>query len=139
MSQIIKNEDVENSLRDILEAEDYELSKLRGLGETGVDILATKDQEKIHIEVIGYKSSGSARAKDFYEAFFRAVSRLNTGATYCVIALPDRFETGLPQRAKQHEIAWKRIGDAFPELEIWLIDVENKTYKKTEWNSWLVS
>ena len=137
MGQIIKNEDVEKRLRDMLEAEDYALSKLRNWGETGVDILATKDGETFHIEVIGYKSSGPARAKDFYEVFFRAVSRLNDGAAHCVIALPKQFKTGLPQRARQHGIAWKRIGDAFPELEIWLIDVENKTYKKTGWESWL--
>ena len=99
--------------------------------------MATKHGEAFHIEVIGYKSSGPARAKDFYEVFFRAVSRLNDGATHCVIALPKQFETGLPQRAKQHRIAWKRIGDAFPELEIWVIDVENKTYKKTDWGSHL--
>ena len=137
MSQIIKNEDIEKSLRKRLEDEGYTLSKLRNWGETGVDILATKDGETFHIEVIGYKSSGPARAKDFYEVFFRAVSRLNDGATHCVIALPNLFEKGLPQRVKQHEIAWKRIGDVFPELEIWLIDVENKTYKKTGWMSWL--
>ncbi len=99
--------------------------------------MATKDRETFHIEVIGYKSSGPARARDFYEVFFRAVSRLNDGAKHCVIALPKQAERGLPQRAKQHKIAWKRIGDAFPELEIWLIDVEKKTYKKTRWKSWL--
>ena len=40
-----------------------------------------------YIEVIAYKSSGPARAKDFYEAFFRAISRLDDGATECVIAI----------------------------------------------------
>jgi hypothetical protein len=137
MSRSVKNEDVEKSLRERLEAEGYTLSKSRGHGETGVDILATKDEEAFHIEVIGYKSTGPARAKDFYQVFFRAVSRLNDDATHCIIALPQQFERGLPQRAKQHRIAWKRIGDAFPELEIWLIDVENKTHKRTEWGSWL--
>lgn len=137
MSQKIKNDDVEKSLRKMLEDYDYKLSKPKNWGDTGVDILATKDGETFHIEVIGYKSSGPARAKDFYEIFFRAVSRLNDGATHCVIALPNLFEKGLSQRAKQHEIAWKRIGDAFPELDIWLIDVENKGYKKTKWKSWL--
>ena len=136
MSRVVKSEDVEKSLRERLEDEGYTLSKQRNWGETGVDILATNDRETFHIEVIGYKSSGPARAKDFYEVFFRAVSRLNDDASHCVIALPKQFEIGLPQRAKQHGIAWKRIGDAFPELEIWLIDVENKTYKKAEWESW---
>jgi hypothetical protein len=137
MGRVVKSEDVEKSLRERLEGEGYTLSKQRNWGETGVDILATDDRETFHIEVIGYKSSGPARAKDFYEVFFRAVSRLNDDASHCVIALPKQFEIGLPQRAKQHGIAWKRIGDTFSELEIWLIDVENKTYKKTEWESWL--
>lgn len=137
MSQKVRNEDVVHILRERLKVEGYTLNKPRNWGETGVDILATKDEETFHIDVIGYKSSPPARAKDFYEAFFRAVSRLNVNATHCVIALPIEFEVGLPQRAKQHRIAWKRIGAGFPELEIWLIDVENKTYKKTEWKSWL--
>ena len=47
-----------------------------------------------------FKESTPARAKDFYESFFRAVSRLHHGATHCVIALPARFGKGLPQRAK---------------------------------------
>jgi len=137
MSRSVKNQDVERSLRERLEAEGCILSKPRDHGETGVDILATKDGEAFHIEVIGYKSTGPARAKDFYQVFFRAVSRLNDDATHCIIALPQQFKEGLPQRAKQHRIAWKRIGDVFPELEIWLIDVEHKTYKKTEWRSYL--
>jgi hypothetical protein len=137
VSRSVKNEDVEKSLRERLEAEGYTLSEPRDHGETGVDILATKDEEAFHIEVIGYKSTGPARAKDFYQVFFRSVSRLNDGATHCIIALPKQFERGLPQRAKQHRIGWKRIGDVFPELEIWLIDVEDKTYKKTGWRSWL--
>ena len=138
MSRRVKNKDVEKSLRERFESEGYTLSKPRNWGETGVDILATKDGETFHIEVIGYKSTGPARAKDFYQVFFRAISRLNDDATHCIIALPKQFERGLSQRAKQHRIAWNRIGDAFPELEIWLIDVENKTYKKTEWGSWLI-
>jgi hypothetical protein len=137
MSRSVKNEDAEESLRERLETEGYTLSNPRNWGETGVDILATKDGETFHIEVIGYKSTGPARAKDFYQVFFRAVSRLNDNATHCIIALPQQFESGLPQRAKQHRIAWKRIEDAFPELEIWLIDVKNRTYKKTGWGGWL--
>jgi len=137
MNRKIKSEDVEETLREELKKEGYTLSDPKKLGETGVDILATKDKETFHIETIGYKSKGSARAKDFYEVFFRAVSRLNDGATHCVIALPNCFEEGLPARVKQHKIAWERIGKAFPELEIWLIDVDNKTYKRTKWINWV--
>lgn len=137
MPAIVKNEDAEAYLRELLEAQGYELNVPRAYGETGVDILATKDNEEWHIEVIGYKSSGPARAKDFYEAFFRIVSRLNDDATHCVIALPEQARAGLPARARQHRIAWSRIAQAFPELEIWLVDVENRVYQRTSWIEWL--
>ena len=139
MGSIVKNEDAEKCLRELLNAEGYELlpNEPRKQGETGVDIRATKGEETFHIEVIGYKSSGSARAKDFFEVFFRAVSRLNDGATHCVIAIPKQAERGLPQRAEIHRIAWGRIEKAFPELEIWFVDVENRTYERTGWGKWL--
>ena len=71
----ISNEYTEECLRTILLSEGYELNLPLNHGETGVDILAKKEgEEHLHIEVIGYKASGPARAKDFYESFFRAVS-----------------------------------------------------------------
>ena len=137
MTKKVENKDTERCLRELLKLEGYKLNEPRSNGENGVDILAERDLEILHIEVTGYKSSGSARARDFYEIFFRTISRLNNGATNCIIALPKQAELGLPQRSKHHRIAWKRIGIAFPELEIWLIDVENKNYIKTGWVEWL--
>ena len=133
----VKNEDVEQSLRSALAAEGFTMNPKLGYGETGVDILATRHDERYHIEVIGYKKSPPARAKDFYESFFRAVSRLNDGATHCVIALADLAEAGLPARAKQHRVAWLRIADAFPELEIWLVDTVSKRYQRRTWGEWV--
>jgi len=75
--------------------------------------LAERGDERLHIEVIAYKSSGPARAKDFYEAFFRAISRIDDGATECVIAMAAQAEMGLPARARQHGSSWKRIGQSF--------------------------
>ena len=83
-----RNHDTENCLRTILSNEGYQLSPMRNHGETGVDIIAKKDNQKLHIEVIGYKRHGSTRAKDFYEVFFRSISRLKDGAIRCVIAMP---------------------------------------------------
>jgi len=137
MPAIITNKDTEYFLRKLLEAEGFRLTPYRTHGETGFDIFAEKDGKSFHIEVIGYKSSGSARAKDFYEAFFRAISRIKEGAERCIIAMPSLAERGLPQRARQYGEAWTRIGKAFPELQIWLIDTENQTYKVTHWNHWL--
>jgi hypothetical protein len=133
----VSNHDTEICLRTILSNEGYQLSPMRNHGETGVDIIAKKDNEKLHFEVIGYKSRGPTRAKDFYEVFFRAISRLKDGAVRCVIAMPNFAERGLPARANQYGIAWKRIGKAFPEIEIWLVDIENQIYRQTKWNDWL--
>jgi len=137
MASRVKNKETEDCLREVLEVQGYGLDVPRAHGETGVDILARRGDEEWHIEVIGYKSSGSARAKDFYEAFFRAVSLLNDGATHCVIAMPAQARVGLPARARQHRVAWTRIAQAFPELEIWLVDVEAKDYQRTFWMEWL--
>lgn len=137
MPSIVRNEDTERCLRELLREEGYMLSPLREHGETGVDILAKKDGETLHIEVIGYKASGPARAKDFYEGFFRTISRIKDGAQRCVLAMPAQGERGLPQRADQYGEAWIRIGDAFPELAIWLVDTESKSYRRTTWKHWL--
>jgi hypothetical protein len=136
MPSIISNDHIEKCFRDILTREGYALSPPRNHAETGVDIKASRFDENLFIEVIGYKSSGPARAKDFYESFFRAISRLKDGAKRCVIAQPVRAERGLPSRARQHGPAWVRIGVAFPELEIWLVDIDRKTYRRTLWNEW---
>lgn len=136
MPPVVKNKETEDCLRELLRAEHYTLNRRRRHGEMGVDIYALRDDESIHIEVIGYKKSGPARAKDFFQAFFQAVSRLNDGAVRCVMAMPHHFETGLPRRVKQHRKAWIRIGEAFPELEIWLINIEEKSYVKYSWTDW---
>lgn len=136
MPSVIANAAVEACLREVLAREGFALNRQRAFGETGVDVVATRGDEKIFIEVTGFKSSGPARSKDFYESFFRAVSRLREGPGKLAIALPSRAELGLPARAGQYGEAWHRIGRAFPELEIWLVDVEKRTYRRTAWNDW---
>ena len=136
MPAVVSNSEVEDCLRSLLEVEGFGLSSRRSHGQTSVDIKATRGEEVYYIESIGYKESGAARAKDFYEAFFRAVSRLKDGAKHCVIALSARAEVGLPARAKQHGVAWLRIADAFPELEIWLVNTSSRMYKRTSWREW---
>jgi len=138
MPSLISAHQTEQCLRIILSAiEGYELSEQLPHGFLGCDIIARKGKETIHIEVIGYKESGPARSKDFFQGFFRAVSRIKDGAQYCVIAVPSKFKRGLPQRARIYGEAWTRIGEAFPELEIWLVDVDRLTYHKSSWNEWL--
>ena len=139
MGALVASAEVEAVVRSALEAEGYKTSAERLHGETGTDIVATRGREVLHIEAIAFKTSPPARAKDFYEAFFRAISRLEHEATKCIIALPARFGTGLPQRAKAIGRAWRRIGKAFPELEIWLVDTAASTIKRTTWVGWIES
>ena len=136
MPALISNDCTERCLRSCLASENFELSRPRANGQTGVDILAKRGTETIHIEVIGFKESPPARSKDFYEVFFRALSRIGVGAKRSVIALPRRFENGLPARAGQYGDSWIRIGNEFPELEIWLIDTEANSYRCTKWIDW---
>lgn len=139
MPSIVSGENTERCLRQLLKDEGYRLSPLRKCGETGVDIIARKSNETLYIEVIGFKSSPPARSKDFYQVFFRAISRIKDNVKSCVIALPERFQRGFPGRVKQYRVGWERIGKAFPELEIWLIDVDNNKYKRTKWSEWLMA
>jgi hypothetical protein len=137
MPAIIASAAIEEVIRDKLYGEGYELSRARLHGQNGTDIIARKGSECLHIEAIAFKKSAPARAKDFYESFFRAVSRLkDDGATHCVLALPARFGKGLPQRAKAAGPAWYRIGQAFPELEIWLVDTKDRSIRRTNWSGW---
>lgn len=136
MPSLVPNDVAEDCLRECLTSEGFEVNRPRANGQTGVDVLARRGDEIIHIEVIGFKESPPVRSKDFYEVFFRAISRIGSGAKRSAIALPRRFEQGLPARARQYGSAWIRIGQAFPELEIWLIDTEAKSYRCTKWDEW---
>lgn len=135
----VANAAAEAALRACLTAEGFSLTPQRGYGEIGVDVVATKPGEVLHIEVIGLKASPPARSKDFFEVFFRAISRLNDGANRVVIALPARFGQGLHQRATFYGVAWQRLGLAFPELEVWLIDHSAPSYRRCTWLEWLTS
>jgi hypothetical protein len=137
MAALIPNNEVETCLRECMTAEGFILSEPHKNGETGVDLLAKKGRRKLHIEIIGFKSHPPTRSRDFYEIVFRALSRLNDGAREVVIALPARFGEGLPSRAHHYGAAWRRIGEAFPELRIWLVSTSERSYRKTRWNDWL--
>jgi len=138
MPSTVTNIETENCLRELLKEEGYKLSSKGGLGKLGSDIKATKNSEDWYIEVIGFEESGIDRVKYFYEAFFQAISRLNNkDCKHCIIAMPESSRKSLPIRAKIYKVAWERIAQVFPELEIWLVDVENKKYQRTSWIYWL--
>jgi hypothetical protein len=132
----IKKDQAEDSLRNILQASGYDLSPEGHFGNGGVDVIASRGDDIFYIDVIGYKVNGPKHARDFYEAFFRAVSRLKEGAKKCVIALPYGAKCRLPARAMHQGDAWTRIGEVFPELEIWLIDEAYGRIERSGWNEW---
>src|SRR4030043_898753 len=109
MPSIVPNRRIEDVLRKLLIPEGYRLSKPKASGETGTDIVAEKRGTRHHIEVITYKRSRPARARDFFQVFFRAISRIKEGANSCVIAMPKEAGRGLPRRASQYVESWSRL------------------------------
>jgi predicted transport protein len=137
MALSVTGEEVELVLRKLLPQQKFKLLNIpRKIGETGADIIVQKDNTQVFIECIGFQEVPPIRSKQFYEVFFRAISRLNNGNGKCVIALPIRFKNGMDQRAKHYGEAWKRIGYAFPELEIWFVDTKKNAYEEYKWNDW---
>lgn len=137
MALSVTGEEVELVLRKLLPRQRYKLlNNPRTSGETGADIIAQKGDIRLFIECIGFQEVAPLRSKQFYEVFFRAISRLKSGASGCVMALPIRFKDGMNRRAKHYGEAWKRIGYVFPELEIWFVDVEENVYEGNKWNDW---
>jgi hypothetical protein len=136
MPAIVTSAAVEDAVRSALLAEGWVVSTPRRHGEAGADIEAVREGKRLCVEAIAFKSSGPARAKDFYEAFFRAASRVGPSTTRVAIALPARFAVGLPQRVHALGHAWRRIGEAFPELEIWLVETVATRIRQTSWNEW---
>jgi hypothetical protein len=134
MAKKIESKLVEACVREALGAQGFSLNVTKKNGETGVDILAHRKNEDWFIEVIGYKSYGPARSKDFYESFFRAISRLNDGARRIAIALPSEFKLGFDQRVNNCLCGWSRIGKAFPEIEIWFVNTDQRNFERKEWN-----
>jgi hypothetical protein len=131
------NAETETNLRAFLLSRGYTLSDpLTINGATGPDLIAERDGLKTYIEIIGYKPSGSARSRDFYEAFFRCVSRLRLGADHIVLACPCHFRNGLLERIRNLGDAWLRLGSAFPELELWFVYPRPTKLSAAAWNSW---
>ena len=134
----VANEAVVDALRVALQKQGYKVSPKRPFGAQGPDVVGEKDGEKIVAEVIGYKSSGPARRSDFAVAFWTAIGRVdNYPDAKVVIALPSQFGRGLGARLDSRRGAWERIGKAFPELEIWLVDVPGQNYKRHSWTQLL--
>lgn len=127
------NSEVEAELIKYLIENKYKISESKTNGQTGEDLIATKGDEILIFEIIGYKKSAPARSKDFYEVFFRAISRIDK-FTNCkiIIALPFQFSVGMKQRQEHYGKSWYKLGETFPELEIWYIDINS--ISRHSWN-----
>jgi len=134
VKEAIANDSVVDALRAALVKHNYSVSPKRPFGAQGVDIIAEKDDERIAAEVIGYKIAGPSRRSDFAVAFWAAIGRVDQypGAKI-VVALLVQFQQGFGARLDSRRLAWKRIGDAFPELEIWFVDVNLQEYERCAW------
>lgn len=135
MAKITKSSEVEQVVRKYLEEKGCILSPPRGYGETGPDIKATSDAFTWFVEVIGFQKVPPVRSREFYEAFFRLISRDRGNPNdNLVLALPKRFKTGMRQRMKQYPIAWGKLGKAFPNLSIWYVDTERSNIEEYTWS-----
>jgi hypothetical protein len=132
--KLVNSEDVENAIRGYLIKQRFVLSETKQRGETGCDLVATRGAERLFIEIIGFQSVAPIRSREFYELFFRTISR-DTGRQEdrLVMALPARFAIGMAQRKRQYGLAWNKIGATFPNLEIWYIDTVTGQVKECTW------
>ena len=135
MAKLVEAKQVEQVIRRYLEGKGCMLSYPKKSGETGVDIIATCGDSTWLVEVIGFQSHPPTRSREFYEAFFRIISRdKGNPDDILAISLPKRFKDGMRQRKKQYSVAWSKLGKAFPSLKLWYVDIENSTVEEYPWS-----
>ncbi len=134
MAKSVSSEFVERAVRQHLRLRGYTLDEERRNGENGADIVAYNGDSTWYIEIIGFQERPPDRSREFYEAFFRVISRdRNLNADTLVIALPERFKRGMPQRKQHYSVAWEKLGRAFPNLRIWYVGVDGAEVEEFTW------
>jgi hypothetical protein len=105
----------------------------------GPDLKLSINGLTYYFEAIQFNVTNKGKNQsDFWKAFAQSLSRLNPASPWrktniVVIALPYKFEEGWKSRVDIHgKDVWHRIGDAFPELEIWF--VSPSSIKRYTWN-----
>lgn len=84
------------------------------------------------------KNNKGKNQSDFWKAFSQAIARLNPSSEWgkpdkVAILLSSEWYLGWKQRIDTvGSCIWKRIGNAFPELEIWFVWPDR--YKQFSWN-----
>jgi hypothetical protein len=136
MVKLVEAADVEWVVRKHLRENGYTLSSPRSYGETGADITAKDDKSTCFVEIIGFQSHPPTRSREFYEAFFRVISRdENNPSDVLILALPKRFKDGMRQRKQQYKVAWGKIGNAFPNLKVWYVDTSGNMVEEYSWSN----
>lgn len=134
MAKLVEAADVERVVRKYLGKSGHSLSSPKKYGQTGVDIIATHEKHTCFVEIIGFQSHAPTRSREFYEAFFRIISRdRNNPHDILVLALPKRFKNGMRQREQHYPIAWDKLGKAFPNLKLWYVDTEKGSIEEYQW------
>ena len=136
MAKLVEARDVEQVIRRYLEGKRCTLSPPKKRGQTGADITARHGKSTWFVEVVGFQSHPPTRSREFYEAFFRVISRDRDNLDdVLVLGLPKRFKNGMRQRKQQYPAAWEKIGKAFPNLRIWYVDTVQNIVKEYPWSS----
>jgi len=136
MAKLVEARDVEQVIRRYLEGKRCTLSPSKKRGQTGPDIIARHSKSTWFVEVIGFQSHPPTRSREFYEAFFRVISRDRDNLDdVLVLSLPKRFKDGMKQRKQQYPAAWEKLGKAFPNLRIWYVDTEQNIVEEYTWST----
>jgi hypothetical protein len=137
MAKTVEAKAVEKAIRRYLEAKGYVLSPPKGHGQTGPDIVARHKMSTYFVEIIGFQEVPSIRSREFYEAFFRVISRDrdNPADDVLVLALPKRFKDGMRQRKQQYPKAWEKLGKTFSNLWLWYVDTELNVIEEYPWSN----
>ena len=136
MAKSVANRRVEEVLRSYLKAEGCTLSVSKKQGETGADIVAKRGEFTWIVEAIGFQDKPPVRSREFYEAFFRVISRDRDVSNHIlVLGLPMRFKQGMRQRMQQYPVAWGKLGKVFSSLQIWYVDTEMNTVEERPWSA----
>lgn len=136
MVKLVEATDVERVIRKYLKESGYSLSSPRNYGQTGADIIAKFGESTCFVEIIGFQSHAPIRSREFYEAFFRVISRdRNNPQDSLVLALPKRFKDGMRQRKQHYSVAWNKMGEAFPNLKLWYVNTDEDTVEEYQWSN----
>jgi hypothetical protein len=132
--KLVEAGDVERVVRKYLEENGYSLTSPKEYGQTGVDIIAKRGESTCFVEIIGFQSHPPTRSREFYEAFFRIISRdRNNPHDHLVLALPKRFKDGMKQRKQHYSVAWDKLAKAFPNLKLWYVDTGLNAVQEYQW------